>query len=234
MASGDRDLEKLLDELIRDDSELALASVRDAQGSCPIHRAASMVNDPAVELLVTNYPSLALSQDNDGRTPLHLVVMEASSKNPAENEQTAFRRTIEELLTAMSTLKTFTDPKDRNGNTPWDYLDPKNDNHKWIARLKNQYRLVAMPTSDRKPRQLAPPDDDMKLKACRKSKATLAQFYLKQDGNTDYVDRRECSVFEVIYDKRYGPNNSFNRKLRRDPDRKPTCKWIHLPANNVS
>jgi hypothetical protein len=233
-ASEEKDLDNLLKQLIGDRVDIALTE-QDAQGAYPIHRAASMANVPAIKLLLAVDPSSALSRDKAGRTPLHIVASNAAMENAAEHEQVTRREIIEQLLTALSALEESTDPEDGNGNTPWHCLDIENDNHEWIAELRTEYRsFISMKTIDRKPRQLALPNQDLKLRACKKSKAILAQFYLNEGSKFDFVDPQECSVFKVIYDEAYGPEALFSRELRKRPDGKRTCRWIHLPANNVS
>ncbi|KAK4165403.1 hypothetical protein QBC43DRAFT_287954 [Cladorrhinum sp. PSN259] len=231
-ASSDVNLEGLLVELISKAPLLAPAA-KDIQSHCPAHLAAFKANAPALELLITAYPPLAEYQDNERETPLHVAIKGAASISSDDSQKPAFRRIIEKLLDAIAELGASSESQDQDGKSPWDYLDSEDSKHNWIRKLRNSDRLItAKATQQHAVPQPVPPNDSDKLAACKKLKATLVQFYIATDGTADYTNEQRPTMHEVLYDDSYGPEKLFGRNLRHYEDKKPTCRWIHLPANN--
>lgn len=232
--STDRELEHLLVESINHSvGGRYSALMQDHKGRCPLHLAASCGNDLAVTLLVSAFPPLSIAKDHDGLTPLHAIVLHAIEANPDEDNREPIKTIIEKLLGAIAELREIDDPKDNDGKTPWDYV--QDDAHLWITWLREPSNLLtgARAEQTEKLGTLVPPVDK-ELTACRKSEALLVQFYIAKNGSTDYLDRQRSTIYRLIYDSRYGVENLFRRNKRTDAETRETCRWIHLPANNVS
>ncbi|KAK4183856.1 hypothetical protein QBC35DRAFT_442582 [Podospora australis] len=233
-AASETKLDDLLEELINDNRKLSDA-VKDFRGRCPAHRAISSVNFRALERLLSAYPALAESQDSKGWTPLHIAVCDAAmlETNADDDKKRPLRNMIEKLFTALEQLNSFDDPKALDGKTPWDHLDAEDNRHAWVKQLRNRKRLlIAKAARDEGVPQLVPPKDQDKITACKKTDATLIQFYIATDGTADYIDRQRPTVHQVLYDEADGPDKLFRRNLQQHEDKRPTCRWIHLPANN--
>jgi hypothetical protein len=226
--STDTGFEKLLMEFIDLGFELGIT---DYKGRCPLHRAADCVNDVALIRLVSARSDLVAMGDAEGYTPLHLVVTRAAERSPGEDDRGPFRMVIEKLLSALAENEQDHDLRDKRGKTPWDY----GENHPWIQELKesgnllNGARAAKVETLEDVE---GPRNRDQEL-ACRNLEATLAQFYIAKDGSRDYLDPQRPNILATIYDKRYGIDKLFDRNRRPDEDKQATCRWIHVPANNV-
>ncbi|KAK4158875.1 hypothetical protein QBC43DRAFT_248639 [Cladorrhinum sp. PSN259] len=230
--ASDRELEHLLVDLINSSLDgIYNPLMRDYKGQCPLHHAASSANDLAVTLLVSAFPHLTIAQDRAGMTPLHSIVQYAIQANPEEQDREPFKTIIEKLLGTMAELGEMDDPKDIESKSPWDYV--QEDRHLWIRWLREPANLLtgARAEQDEKLGTLEPPVDG-KLAVCRKSEAFLVQFYIAKNNSTDYLDRQRSTIYRLIYDPRYGAENLFRRNKRTDTEKRATCRWIHLPANN--
>ncbi|KAK4457240.1 hypothetical protein QBC42DRAFT_236823, partial [Cladorrhinum samala] len=230
--STDRELETLLVESIsRSVSGRSSALTQDHKGRYPLHLAASCGNDSAVTLLVRAIPRLSIETDHSDRTPLHAIVLHAIEANPDEDNREPIKTIIEKLLGAISELGEMDDPKDKDGKTPWDYV--QDDAHMWIRWLREPSNVLTGARAEQAEKlgTLVSPVGK-ELTACRKSEAFLVQFYIDRNGSTDYLDYQRSALYHLIYDSRYGVENLFRRNKRNDPEKRETCRWIHLPANN--
>ncbi|KAK4248638.1 hypothetical protein C7999DRAFT_30872 [Corynascus novoguineensis] len=229
-ASANKGLEELLVQFITSGYELG---VTDHKRRCPLHLAAECVNDVAISRLVSARPDLVVKRDEDGLTPLHVVVHKAVAINPKEEDRAPFRAMIEKLLYALAENEHEDHLEDSSGKSPWEYAEE--DNHQWIRDLREPGFLVngARRAGPETIKDLVVPPTQIEVAACRKSVATIAQFYIAKDGSEDYLDLQRPDVYTVIYDQQYGVDNWFHRNHRHDKvDMRPTCRWIHLPANN--
>jgi hypothetical protein len=68
--------------------------------------------------------------------------------------------------------------------------------------------------------------------ACQRVNATLAQFYISSDDTSDYLEFQRPDIWALVYNENYGIDKLFERNLRHDDDKRATCRWVHLPANN--
>ncbi|KAK3989115.1 hypothetical protein QBC44DRAFT_381891 [Cladorrhinum sp. PSN332] len=231
--AADRELEHLLIDLIgRSLDGIYSPLIQDYKGQCPLHRAAFCGNDLAVTLLVSAYPPLTTTHDHAGLTPLHSVILGAIETNPEEQDREPYKTIIEKLLGTMAELGEMDDPKDNDSKSPWDYV--QEDRHLWIRWLREPSNLLtgARAEQDERLGTLEVPVDG-KLAVCRKSEAFLVQFYIAKNNSTDYLDRQRSTIYRLIYDPRYGADNLFRRNKRNtDTEKRATCRWIHLPANN--
>jgi hypothetical protein len=230
-ASTDKRLEELLAQLIDRGYNL---DVKDHEQRWPLHRAADCGNDAAVIRLVSARPDLVAKKDKYGFTPLHMAISKTISENPENDRRAPFRMMIEKLVSALDENKHESDIKADDRKTPWDYI--RKDKHEWILELKDAPRMFngARATQVETLDEIVKDIGDIEADACMKLDATLAQFYIANDGSTDYLDIQRPWVHGAIYDKRYGVEKLFDRNLRLDEDKRATCRWIHLPANNVS
>ncbi|KAK4158244.1 hypothetical protein C8A00DRAFT_10967, partial [Chaetomidium leptoderma] len=231
LVSGRKELEQLLVQFIDWGYNLR---VRDHQQRCPLHRAAEYRNDAALIRLVSAEPSLAVERDREGLTPLHLVVMNAMIQGFFPFRRAPYRMMIEKLLLALAEneLEHADDLKDNSGSSPWDYASE--DSYRWIRELREPRVLlngatVAQPETIE---DLITPIDYFEETDCRRFDATLAQLYIAKDDSRDYLDRQGPDVYSVIYDQKDGIEKMFQRNLRPDEDKRATCRWVHLPANN--
>ncbi|KAK4224297.1 hypothetical protein QBC38DRAFT_24204 [Podospora fimiseda] len=231
--AADRELEHLLIDLIdRNLDGIYSPSIQDHRGQCPLHRAAFFGNDLAVTLLVSAYPLLTTAHDHTGLTPLHSVILGAIKANPEEQDREAYKTIIEKLLGTMAELGEMDDPKDNDSKSPWDYV--QDDCHLWIRWLREPSNLLTGARAEQD-EKLSPLEIPMggKLDVCRKSEAFLVQFYIAKNNSTDYLDRQRSTIYRLIYDPKYGADNLFRRNKRNtDVEKRATCRWIHIPANN--
>lgn len=238
-ASTDKRLEELLAQFIDWGYDL---SVKDHNQRCPLHLAADSANDAALVRLVSARPGLVTERDRYKLTPLHIAVSRTVTNNPNDDDRGPFRMMIEKLVSAMGDTvdenqhgKNLEDDSDTSEDSLWGCArdDKKYD---WIMQLKdtprmfNGARVAQAKTLD----DIIHPITRTEAKACKKLDATLAQFYIAKDGSTDYLDLQRTWVHGAIYDELYGIEKLFDRNLRPDEDKRTTCRWIHLPANNVS
>ncbi|KAH7303392.1 hypothetical protein B0I35DRAFT_517349 [Stachybotrys elegans] len=229
-ASANRGLEELLVQFMASGYKL---DVIDYKQRCPLHLAAECVNDVAISRLVSAKPDLVVKRDQRGSTPLHAVIRKAVDTNPKEEDRAPFRTMIEKLLYALAENEHENHFEDSSRMSPWEYA--KAYNHQWIRDLREPGFLVngARRARPETIKDMVARPTEIQVSACRKSVATLAQFYITKDGSEDKLDLQRPDVYTVIYDQQYGVDNLFDRNLRRDKgDMRPTCRWIHLPANN--
>jgi hypothetical protein len=172
------------------------------------------------------------NRDEDGSTPLHELVKAIARIDPQEKDRALFRLMIDELLSALDKFKREDDVTDRDGKSPWDYA--KGDKYQWIRDLREKESGGARAAASQTVEQLVTPIDETEAAACRKSDTILAQFYIANDGREDSLKPLRPDVYTVIYDQQYGIEKLFDRSRSLGQDKRATCRWIHLPANNVS
>ncbi|KAK4039188.1 hypothetical protein C8A01DRAFT_36875 [Parachaetomium inaequale] len=228
-ASTNKGLEGLLVQFIASGYRL---DVTDHRQRCPLHLAAECVNDAALSRLVSARPDLVVERDDYGSTPLHAVVMKAVNANPQEKDRAPFRAMIEKLLYALAENQHEDNLEDFSGRSPWEYA--REVKYGWIRDLREFAVLVngaraARPETIGDLMILPTP---IEAEACRKSVATVAQLYIATDGSKDYLELQRPDVYTAIYDQQYGVEKWWDRNLGNDGDKRATCRWIHLPANN--
>jgi hypothetical protein len=231
-ASTDKGLEELLIQFIAARYKL---DVTDHSRRCPLHLAAECVNDAAVSWLVGVRSDLVILRDDYGSTPLHTVVRKAVNTDPKEEERAPFRAMIGKLLYALAENQHPDNLADISGRSPWEYATGVK--YSWIRSLREEFTVLldgaraAVPETIK---DLVIPPTPIQIDASRKSVATLAQLYIAKDGSKDYLEMQRPDVYSVIYDQQYAVEKWWDRNLLRGQDKRATCRWIHLPANNVS
>jgi hypothetical protein len=230
-ASAEKDRLKHLEAMIDWGHDLGLT---DHHQRCCLHRAAEYVNDGAMYRLINARPDLASDRDQDGCTPLHTIVKTAVNKDLDEDDKIPVQGIIEKLrIVLLENQQNDDELKDKAGKVPGDYAE--GDSYQWI-RNRCEYRVLLHGTRAAKPESIKdpmPPLSEPAKEACKKLKATLAQFYIAKDLSSDYLDPQRPHVHTALYNEAYGIDELFRRNLRHDEEMQPTCRWIHLPANNV-
>jgi hypothetical protein len=240
-ASDNRDFKETLRKCIHTNYNL---HVRDHNHRYPIHRAAHNANEFALVNFIKINPNMLFLKDNTGSTPLHLLIQTAIKAN-ADGEINHLKKMIHNLLSWWAEFMEEHDTDtllDFSQRSPWDYLPTKDGNcdpfHCWIREEKE----AAYPMGSAEAESGGIIKHKLRLskveaEVCRKTKASLIQFYVEeQSGKQDFWARYRPDVFRVIYDPEDGIDKLFDRKLAKGYQRKlsATCRWIHLPANNVS
>ncbi|KAI1180193.1 hypothetical protein F4777DRAFT_364647 [Nemania sp. FL0916] len=230
-ASSSKALEDFLKKLIEYPYNL---DITDYQKRGPLHRAAKNVNDAGLARLIDARPDLVNRGDEEDRTPLHTVVAEAVRINPKEESRAPFRIMIQDFLSALHANQYDENSMDVSGRSPWD-LASGND-YQWILDLKDPNFMFdgAQVTQSKMEQELkrAKPADEFESTACRKANAILTQFYIADDASRDFLYSWKTNIYAAIYHPNLGIEEVFNKNLRSGANKKSTCRWIHLPANN--
>lgn len=184
--------------------------------------------------LVNSRPDLASARDKEGSTPLHVVVKAAIGLSETDDDAVPVKMMIERLRLALAeTQHNDDDLKDGSDKLPVDYAP--GDEGEWI-RKRCEHRVLLAGTRAAQPDKIQHPMKPLgrlATKACKTLKATLAQFYIATDYSSDYFDPQRPAVHTILYDDQYGIEELFQRNIRSEDGKSPTCRWIHLPANNV-
>jgi len=207
------------------------------RGRIPLHWAASAPNPAVVETLINTNRALVSAKANDKQTPLHRAMkwargVEASQKDLRQK----FELVIEKLI--QSSLRI--DAMDGNKATAWEYANgPDEGWNETLKKLKDTVRLIRGPLKSGNERSdiLSKPTDDQ-TEALQNVKAFLIEVFPGGDNDDclDWLSPVEPFVYDLIYSPSPlgGLENIFY--AWRPPsvsDRRPTCRWVHLPANNV-
>ncbi|KAK7748292.1 hypothetical protein SLS62_008753 [Diatrype stigma] len=219
------------------DSNYNLAAT-DWRGRHALHYAAACVNDSAVRQLASaalaTAPYLLSSQDKEGFTPLHLIVKQAVDSKPKQEDRYPFESIVDKLLKALEGCSDTGDLKERKdfyNKSAWEYA--VDTEHWWVrARKTRNLRTGARAPRHEQPPVLFTPIGYFEQFACKKSEATLVQFYIANEENKDYIDEQQVPIFWLLYDLCYTFQRLFQQNLSRESCKKAACRWIHLPANN--
>ncbi|KAH6627459.1 hypothetical protein F5144DRAFT_651976 [Chaetomium tenue] len=203
--------------------------VKDAKKRSVLHIAVQRDNDAAVARLVTARPSLVIEKDGNGATPLHAVIFRVLKCEPRriEAEKPSYMRMIEKLLSAMAENQYDEEIKDSDGNSAWYYIS--------VLDLRENNKFLLNGARAAQPEEIFPARfrlTAMQEDVCLRMSATLAQFYISNDGTSDFLEFQRQNVYAVVYDHLRGMGRLFERNLRRDDDKRATCRWVYLPANN--
>lgn len=226
-------LAKLIEECT--ESGFQLESATDPFGLTALHRAVMSNNEPAVQRLGSAFQNTVDVADKDGRIPLHIAVMKASRTGQQKSTWEAITQKLVSTLTPRQTAGA--NPKDHRGFTPWDSAERVLGQHRmWLKKLKiHDLRTGATAAQhERLEALVAPPQDSDQYVACRKAETTLVQFYI-QDSTGDKTEKFEMQhpdVHKVLYNPQHQAHIIFDRNRIRSLT--STCRWIHLPATNVS
>jgi len=214
---------------------------QDEQGLSLLHHAVAAVNPSGVNLLLGNRVN-PLEKDTDGQTPLHCAIrMFCDNEDEMADEavQTRLITIIEQLLSFMTKSEIY-NSRDNKGVSPYDVIHTEHDGtsevygriqdllHSHRLNMGNADSVKKDPWADWGP----PYGKATAEKACEQTKAIVAEFYTKWPYTADY---EVPSVLKLIYDKEWGPTKILSRLEDRHPSKQDVCcRWIHIPANNVS
>ncbi|KAI1172766.1 hypothetical protein F4777DRAFT_560431 [Nemania sp. FL0916] len=227
-ASSDERLSHLLTQFIS--SGYAL-NFRDHKGRSPLHRAAAKANLAALRKLVKKRPDLVNEKDEEGSTPLHMVIKAAVGESPTKDRKKALQTTARLLLSALSKRRDADNLKDNAAKSAWDYIN--DEKHRWIQDLRYLPSLregaKAASTTHQDLVSVFEPIPEDQEAACKNSDALLTQFYVPEGTSNDFVSQRR-NVFAVIYDS--GAETILSKDTGYIEGKQVACRWIHLPANN--
>ncbi|KAH6612274.1 hypothetical protein B0J18DRAFT_77748 [Chaetomium sp. MPI-SDFR-AT-0129] len=217
--------------------------VKDWIGDSPLHCAMRSRNDSAAIRFLSASPQLATSRDGNGATPLHILFHEilTMASDFRVTMVDGYRMVIQKIL-GLPGMDNGESLLDGQGKTPWDYIPNDGSEsdlrYDWLWELRRKHRGLPkgaragrLRTTEDLIEELAGFDGD-EMQACDKIRAVLMQFYIAQDEHQDYVERQQPTVRTAVYQLGYGTDKLFERSLRVDEDKRPTCRWVHLPANN--
>lgn len=165
-----------------------------------------------------------------------------------EAVQTRLTTIIEQLLNRTTKSELY-NSRDSTGMSPYDVMRVEGDgtsgSYDRIQDLLHSHRLI-VGNADSEVKKTpwadwSPPYGKVTAeKACEQSKAIVAEFYVDPtDGNARIwpytADYEVPSVLKLIYDRGWGPQKVLSRLEERHLGEQDVfCRWIHIPANNVS
>ena len=207
------------------------------RGRTPLHWAASAPNPKAVEILIREERALVNVEANDKQTPLHRAVIYAAKVKDSERDlREKFKDIIEKLIEYSLRI----DAMDKNKKTAWDYA--KGEDDAWneeLIKLSDTVRWIPGPSKIGRERSDARREpNDEQMKALLALKAFLVEVFPGQDKEDylDFLTPTEPSVYDLIYSIQ-PPGGLENILYAWRPKsvlgRTATCRWVHLPANNV-
>jgi hypothetical protein len=170
-------------------------------------------------------------RDLKGQTPLHVAIQKAAESNPTKKDaQKPFRVIIERLIEKAQDIF-LTDKRMRN---PWYYANEL----KWIKELKDNRDMHLGPTTSTGLHSLETvtrPINEAQLKACENIRADLVEFYTvtKEQKTEERQNAERSYVIDMIYNTCPREILELARPRLKDKEIRQ-CRWLHLPANNVS
>jgi hypothetical protein len=188
-------------------------NLQNLSGQSALHLAVQHHQTNIIRLLVRAYEADASLCDIDGRTPLHLAIIHCADRH--------------DIITTL--VQGGADPnlKDKDGRSPRDLAR----SHDVDTALLNH--LVEGPSEDaflKGVRDPMPPQLTFAADACREFHATLADFFLIDQKEKFFYE--QPTVHELLYET--GPEDIMGAVRNPPVEEAPGCRWIHLPANNVS
>ena len=228
--------------------------IEDIEGNLtPLHAAAQM--DPPMEDIVTQLVNQRqqdiVKRDDQGRVPLHHALLTAWLSEPVDGEvRSEFANAIRYLLRNMQ--RTDFDIKDNDGKSPWDLLrcrdaipdclcDGADCAADWIRELRETLEPIGGPAigdAVESPAKLSPPaPGSAQHDACTKTDGTVGEFYHaynEKNELTEYINLKTPTIYRMIYDPNQGCARILQVSRRRQTLQEFKCRWIHIPANNVS
>lgn len=231
-----------------------LKIIKDIEGNLtPLHAAAQM--DPPVEEIVTQLVNQMqediVKPDDMGQIPLHHALYTAWMSEPSWEERPEFANAIRYLMRNMQ--RTDFDIKDKNQKSPWDLLKCKTavpnclcDSNEcaadWIRELRDTLEPIGGPACEDKVEgqtELTPPEPGtVQHRACVTTDGTVGEFYHAPNEKTrqlqECINLKTPSIFKMMYDPQQGCARILSRSRRKEASQEFKCRWIHIPANNVS
>ncbi|KAK4194327.1 hypothetical protein QBC40DRAFT_188432 [Triangularia verruculosa] len=223
-------------------------------GRNPLHVACLMErpSETIVTLLINERPDDTIEPDDGGEIPLHHAVFQAWYNEPEEGkERSEYSGVIRYLMRNMQ--REDLDMRDNEERTPWDGICEDNTEFyctcngpecaaTWIRELRENLEPITGPaiTQDHDlPTEPTPPaPDSSQYIASFRSEGTVSEFYHTTNKKTKRVEEqinlKTTSVYEMVYDANKRCARILESSRRKGKDKDFRCRWILLPANNVS
>jgi hypothetical protein len=206
------------------------------RGRTPLHWAASAPDLDAAALLIKERRALVNVKANDKQTPLHRAVKWAAKVKASD---TATREKFSHMIEKLIENSLRIDAMDDENKTAWEYAE--SDDKRWdqtLKNLKNKSRLIPGPSKAGSVTSVlvGKPKGDQ-AKALLALKALLVEVFLggENDDFSDFLIPAEPRMFDLVYDDQGGLQKILAEwRPESVSDRQPECRWVHLPANNVS
>ncbi len=231
----------------------ASVNFRDERSVSLLHYAAVAPNPDGINMLLGGDADSQM-RDAYGQTPLHVAIRRFCSY--AEDGQ-GDSKTEEDLLSVVQQLLNFTkkselfNSRDHSGMSVRDILHERENcicrhapvcKHDDIRELLDRHQpIVRRRHGDQNEepwKGWSPPaGGTLQRRACERSKAIIAEFSDGAGGPQGEYD--VPSVHDLIYQKELGPVRILSRLgeshlMPMAGNTEVTCRWIHVPANNVS
>ena len=196
--------------------------LQDEFGRTPLQIAVMNRRLHTVRLLLGRGGANIAHRDKNGFTVLHHAVRAAKR---GESDPDA-KRLIKLLLEKGADVEMV----DNDDKTAWELKDTQ----KWLADLKIHRALVqgaSKPVTVDLKMPKAPSKKEA-ITACQGFSATMMEFYY--DGKEESYLMEKPSIEELIYHPNSGPDDILTLARPLNFGQTPSCRWYHIPANNVS
>lgn len=204
------------------------SNVQNGSGQSALHIAVQNDDIRMVRILLGNRSTKIALQDNRGQSALHLAVQTAlRPKARGDGLQEDKSNVVELLLEKGADAKAL----DKTGRSAADLAN--DSQNKELKLLLAKPPLVEGPSQSMKPKweKPKPPGNSNAVSVCKKFRATLTEFFLIGETEKRNIEKH-ASVYEVLYDQ--GPESILNDVRQPTVEEKRTCRWFHIPSNNVS
>jgi hypothetical protein len=203
------------DEVSRLLSQGVDSNVQNRKGRTALHIAVQNDQISLVRLLLGKGSAAIALQDNKGFNALHFAVEKGSVE------------CVRLLLEKGADAKV----RNKEGHSAIDLAEHYPEKADIQSLFQNR-PLVEGPSgsTEKEWTMPTPPTDPKRRHACTHFRATLAEFFLiggKEKRNLE----KHSSVFDVLYGQ--GPESILDDVRDSGVTEKPTCRWFHIPANNV-
>lgn len=222
-AAGSENLQSDLERYVKLDFPL---NVQDDNGQSPLHKATLIGHKNGIRILLSSGTAKTLIRDNLLKTPLHYAVEKAAKVGLTESEfpeRDKWRAIMQQLRSDFAVLKL----KDQEYRTPSSYAD----GILWIKdalAIPGSWELKTV--ADQDPWKV-PEEGGIQWFACRFVNTQLITIFVhsKQGNRFNTLQPETPSVYELIYQK-----DCTAKTFSLAPSVDFTCRWVHVPANNVS
>jgi hypothetical protein len=200
--------------------------LEDEFGRTPLQTAVIHGRLNSVRLLLGQGAADISHRDKSGLTALHHAVKEAAAKG-YQHENAQIAKNLIKLLLEKGADIESTDDSDK---TAWDWAG----NQKWLLDLKNHRALLegASKTLMADLKEPTAPSTKGARTACQGFMATIMELYYNDEGERYLIER--ASIEELIYNPNSGPDIILDHARDPQVEETPSCRWYHIPANNVS
>jgi len=216
-------------------------NLQDQRGVTPLHHAVSAGNLHAVRTLIEKSRASVAIKDIDRRYPLLIAVKRAIEQRYGDS-RSIFVEIIKLLVEAGRREGLRVDERDTSGKSPWIYANSRNN--EWIKVLLKEPEVIEVKSPETTAsREIVPllkrRLSSLQATACDAFDATLTEVYLleKLGSQIQRLKRDSSTIRSAIYGKNRSildiPNTS-SPDAPASYEKSKVCRWLHLPANNVS